>query len=153
MAQDLSITTLGKDATLCRNSGNSFGSVTLVAIPHVQDLTRTDVRAESNVTGKNEDIATFDTSYRVVKVSFKLVYVKGETALGNFVSAFEGNTPLDLIVLNGKSTTVGAYGTHADWKIVKMDESQPLDGNVTFDIEMVPAKTANTPIKYTVPGP
>jgi len=150
MAQDLSITTLGKDATLARNTGSAFGTPTWTAVPHVQDLTRTDARAESNVTGKNEDIATFDTSYRVVKVSFKLVYVKGETALAAFVTAFEANTPLDMLVLNGKLTTVGAYGTHADWKIVKMDESQPLDGNVTYDIEMVPAKTANTPVKVTI---
>lgn len=150
MTQALSTTTLGKDAVICRNTG-TFGSPTFVAVPNIQDLTRTDARSESNVTGKGEDIATFDTSYRVQKVSFKLVFVRGETALAAFRTAYRGNTPLDMVVLDGPLATVGSSGTHADWKFVKMDESQPLDGNVTFDCEIVPTKTSNgQPVDYVV---
>jgi hypothetical protein len=150
MAQDLSSTTLGKDAVLCRSTGSSFASPTWVAIPNVQDLTMTDSRAEANVTGKGEDIGTIDTAYRDIEITFKIVFVKGDAGFSALAGAFHGNTPIQLLTLDGKLATVGATGINADWKITKFDKVEPLDGVVYREVAMKPAKTVNAPAAYTV---
>ncbi len=150
MAQDLSVTVPGKDCLVYRSSGASFGSPTWVVIPNIQDLTRSDSRAEANVTGKGDDIGTIDVAYRNIEVTFKIVAVRADSGFAALVAAYAARSPIQLLVLNGPVATVGAKGINADWHITKFDEGQPLDGALTYDVAMKPAKTANAPAVFTV---
>jgi len=150
MAQDLATTVPGKDCLVYRSTGASFGSPTWVAISHIQDLTRADQRSRSDVSGKGEDIKTFDVGARAIETSFKLVCVRADASQVIFAAALVARTPIQLLVLNGTTAVNGAKGINADWYIEKFDESQPLDGNLTYDVTIVPAKTANAPTTTTI---
>ena len=150
MAQDLSKTIAGKDCLVYRSTGSTFGAPTWVAVPHIQDLTRADSRARSDVSGKGEDIKTYDVAARAIETSFKLVAVRADAALVIFKTAHAARSPVQLAVLDGTTAVTGATGINADWFIEKFDEGQPLDGNLTYDVVIVPAKTANAPAAITI---
>ena len=151
MAQDLSSTTPGKTAGLYYSTGASFASPTWVLAAGVQDLTMEDARADSNTTAKGDDIATCDVAYRNVTMSFKLVYILGSAFLVSLAAKYAARSPIQLLTLNGLAATTGATGINADWHIIKLSKSEPLEGNVTYDVELKPAKTTNAPAAYTVP--
>lgn len=149
MAQDPSITTASVDALIYRNTSGTFGSPTWAVIANVQDLDVSDEVTKANTTSKGANIGTVGVGYRNVAVNFKMVYVKGDAGYTALATAFGSQAAIHLLVLNGGTGTTGATGYNGDWHVTKFNKSEPLDGQVMYDVTLEPAKTTNGVVDYT----
>lgn len=150
MAQDLSSVALGRNASINRNTGAAFGTVTWVAVPNVQDVTLTSSRAKGDVSCRGTEFKQYVMGQRDVSVSFTVVFVRGETAYGLFLAAHVAGTPIQLAILDGPATLSGAYGINADWEVPVFNRKEMLDDGIKVDIELCLAKTTNAPAAITI---
>lgn len=149
MAQDLSTTTASVDALIYRNTSGTFGSPTWASISNVQDLDVSDEATEANTTSKGANIGVVSLGYRNVAVNFKLVYVKGDAGFSALATAFGSQAAIHCLVINGTTSVSGATGYNGDWNVTKFSKSEPLDGQVMYDVTLKPAKTVNGVVDYT----
>ncbi len=150
MAQDLSIVPLGRDASINRSSGASFGSPTWVVIPNIQDVTRQSARAKGDVSTRGFDFKQWVMGQKDVAITFKLVLVRAEAGYTALKTAHDNGTPIQLAVLDGAATTVGATGLNADWHVDEFSEGEPLDDGIKIDVKLCMAKTVNAPAPLTI---
>jgi hypothetical protein len=152
MAQDLSAVPLGRDASINRNTGAAFGTVTWVAIANIQDVTLNSDRAKGDVSVRGVDFKQYVMGQKDVSVSFSLVFVRADAGYTALLGAHVAGTPIQLAVLDGPAATAGSYGLNADWHVNKFARGEPVDDGIKFDVELCMAKTVNAPAVITIAG-
>lgn len=152
MAQDLSSVPLGRNASINRNTGAAFGTVTWLAIPNIQDVTLTSARAKGDVSVRGSEFKQYVMGQRDVAVTFSLVLVKADSGYQALRDAHIAGTPIQLAVLDEAATVSGAYGLNADWHVDEFSPGQPLDDGIKFDVKLCMAKTVNAPAAITIAG-
>jgi len=150
MAQDLSAVPLGRDASINRNTGAAFGTVTWVAIANVQDVTLTSTRAKGDVSVRGTEFKQYVMGQKDVAVTFKIVFVRADAGYAALLAAHVAGTPIQLAVLDGAATLSGAYGLNADWHVDEFSRGEPIDGGISFDVKLCMAKTVNAPAVITI---
>jgi len=150
MAQDLSSVPLGRNASINRNTGAAFGTVTWVAIPNIQDVTISSERAKGDVSVRGVEFKQYVMGQRDIEVTFSLVLVKGDAGYEALRAAHIAGTPIQLAVLDEAASVNGAYGLNADWHVPGFSQGQPVDDGIKFDVKLCMAKTVNAPAAITI---
>ena len=67
--------------------------------------------------------------------------------------AFDDDTPIEVLALDGDVSTPGSQGLRAFMDVFKFDRTEPLEGAVMASIDLKPTyDTEHEPAWYTVPG-
>lgn len=143
---------LSRNCRLYRNTG-SYGSPTWNLIEHVGDVTlpltksRVDVATRASgwdlamVTGKKLDL------------KIKVPYVPGDPDYQALQDAWEDDTSVELLILDGPVGTSGSSGWRAHFHIVDVTINQSISSHVEAEITFAVAAAAinEAPVSYVVP--
>jgi len=72
-------------------------------------------------------------------VEFQMKDRASDTVLAAVRSAWVNKTDIAFAVLNGDSETAGVEGLWADFKVVRFNRTEPLDGLGVYDITLKPS--------------
>jgi hypothetical protein len=67
------------------------------------------------------------------------------------VSAYDNDTVVDMLILNGPVGTSGSRGLRANLNVTDLSDSQPLEGVEMISVSLEVAISANAPVPYVVP--
>lgn len=153
----LKIGVLGKLYYLSTGTRATWNA-SIVAGEHVgaapNNLTEVDIVKDVEINEEKEkaDVSTRRTRYKATKgtmiaIAFEIpmVYDPANAALIALQTAFLTDATIALAALDGDKATAGSRGTWADYEVLSMKKSEPLNGEqmVTFGVE--PAYSAVPP--------
>jgi len=133
---------LGRDAKLYLNTG-TFGSPTWAAIDQISDLTVTAEWDEVDASTRESKMKLKAKTLLGAEVGGKLKAVPGNTNLGTIVAALFSDAVVDIMVLNGTSSTNGCYGFRYECQVHAANEDQGLGAAIFDDIKFKPYPTTN----------
>lgn len=143
---------IGLDCKLYRNTG-TYGSPSWNEITAVRDLTLNLEKATADVTTRgNNGWRAEKNTLKNGRLEFDTLDDPDDADITALRSAWENDTDLDILVLNGSSATSGSKGLRATMQVRNQNESQPLEGAVTISWQLSPTyDAANAPTAYEVP--
>lgn len=142
---------LAADAVLHRNTA-SYGSPTWDAMALVQDLTL-------NLTKDTVDVSTRGgggwgeevDGLKHATITFSMLYDTTDADFSAIESAFNANTAIEFLCLDGPAATSGKEGLRASCMVSGFTRNENLGEALTVDIELKPVKNADAaPAWYTV---
>ncbi len=143
---------LSQDAELHRNTA-SYASPTWAAMALVQDLTL-------NLTKDTVDVSTRGgggwgeeiDGLKHATITFSMLYDTTDADFTAIEAAFNANTAIEFLCLDGASATSGKEGLRAACMVSGFTRNENLGEALTVDIELKPVKNADAaPAWYTVP--
>ena len=141
---------IGYDCKLYRNTG-TWGSPVWSEIDIVKDATAEAERATVEVKSRASSFVKHGSGPISVKITGQLLHDGGDAGYEAIRDAFLDKTSIDIVALDGSSATSGNQGFRAEWLVSKFARSEPLEGEVVIDFELVPdLASANEPTLYEV---
>ena len=141
---------VGADAYFYRNTG-TYGSPTWNPVDAVRDLTSNDERGAADATsrGSGQYRAEVPTK-KTLSIDGSLVWDNADADCVAFRDAYDNNTEIDVLVLDGPIGTSGSTGVRAVCYVFSFTKNEPLDDVQTADFSIRPSDSSNRPSRYTV---
>lgn len=139
---------LGISAVLYRNTA-SYGTPTWTAVTCVSDLAINPAWDEADGSTRGSRVKASAKTLLGLEITGKLKVDGADEGYAAIADALLSDTPLDLMILDGGSTTNDVRGWRADFHVFSASQDQAM-ANVLFDdIVLKPAVSAN-PTKSVV---
>jgi len=115
-----------------------------------RDLTRPDARKESvaDYRGSTED--KVKTGPRARGVNVNIITDPKDTAYAAALAAYNGNSVVQLRVLDGADDDADTTGWDGTFAIVSFEQGQPLDEFLTDDVVFKPAAGHDAPTAFEI---
>lgn len=140
---------LGVKAKLYRNTA-SYGSPTWTEITLVGDSSVNASWDEGDGSARVSRVKQVAKTMMGLELTAKVRVDLTDAGYLALMTALHSDTPIDLLVLNGPSTTNGVQGYRADFHVMSASEDQAM-GNVIFkDFALKPSVSSNLAKKVTV---
>ena len=151
-------TLLGVDAKLYRLSTGtrtawpgSGAHSDLDEVPNVRDLTLNISASEADVTTRgNGGWKATVSAIKDAELSFEMVWDPDDTDFVAMRDAFLNNTVIALAVLDQASTTTGAQGIWADFRVTGFNKTENLEDAQRVSVTIKPGYSAVAPEWVTV---
>lgn len=138
----------GTDCKCFRNSA-SWATPTFVEVDNLRDVNISDEWLTAEFKTRGNRIVRHKRTLRNRGVTLQMEHDPATAANDANFEVFtdamydaSGDTDdgvIELLFLNGDSTTTGNQGVRGEWLVTKMDEGQPLEDAQLWDIEVKPA--------------
>jgi len=140
---------LGMNAKVYRNTG-TYGSPTWNEVTGISDFQRTGEWDVVKQAVRGNRVALTAKTFLNIEFTFKIQASLDDADYLAIAAAVDSDTPLDMLVLNASSTTVGARGVRADFLFTSHNEDQSAGAALFPEIKMMPT-TATTDTTNAVP--
>lgn len=131
------------------NSG-SYASPTWTLIDNVGEIKRTDEKNETTlnlrISGGNE--ISIPTT-RKGGLEFVMVYDPADTKQAAIKSAYDGDTSIEILDLDGPVATSGSAGRRITMAVSKFNKMSDQPGIYMVEVAMKPTYSTNAPANYT----
>lgn len=136
---------LGLDAKLYRNTG-TYAAPVWTEVKNVKDLTLNLEKGEADVTTRGDQgwRATVGT-LKDASIEFQMVWDSTDTGFTAFQTAFFGNTPVELAVMDGAMTDPNSEGLRALFDVFNFTRNEALEEAIMVDASVKPTYSANAP--------
>lgn len=142
---------LGPNAKLYRNAG-SYGSPSWTVIGLVSDLSSKGNWDMGEGSTRLSRAKLYAKTMLDIEITGKIREDLTDAGYAALAAQLNSDTPIDLLVLDGPSTTNGQRGYRADWHVSTNDQDQGL-GTVIFDsFTLKPGISDNLPMRALVSG-
>lgn len=146
----MSVTTkLGIEGKLYRNTG-TYSSPTWSEMKDVSDLTLSLESVEADVTTREG--GGWGLSQGAIKnagIEFKTVWDTGDSHFTALRDAWLNHTNVELLCLDGASTTAGSQGLRASFQVLKFNRTENNEEAMLGEVAVKPARSDNAPAWYT----
>jgi hypothetical protein len=134
-----------------RNTG-TYGVPVWQLMTNVRDVKtdRKKATADATTRGTGKYRAKIGT-LREFSVTTEVVADNTDADYLFFVSAYDNDTVVDMLILNGPVGTSGSRGLRANLNVTDLSDSQPLEGVEMISVSLEVAISANAPVPYVVP--
>src|SRR5262245_35221690 len=133
-------------------NGGTYGAPTWNEIKNVRDVqVGGDFDKQDASTRAGNGIKQYEPTLLDLMIAGKIKTDEGDTT--GFVAietAFLTRAALDILVLDGSTSTDGSRGYRVDMKVMKFGEDQTLEKVLFRDFELAPCVSANAPQKAVV---
>lgn len=145
---------LGRDAVFYLNT-NTFSTPTWVAVPQFSDLTVTAEWDQAEASTRESKMKLQAKTLLGAEVGGKLKFDLTDTSIGTIMDALLSDSVVDVMVLNGGSTTNGVRGFRFEGQVHAANEDQGLGVAIFEDLKIKPYPTANAKqsVKVTTGAP
>lgn len=141
---------LGRNAKLYLNTG-SYGSPTWSEVANISDLTLNRAWDEADVNTRESAMKMGLKTLLDAAVTGKMKFTIGDTNTTTIMDALNSpTTALDIMALNGPSTTTGMYGVRYPCQVTQGNEDQGLGVALFEDLKFMPTPSANAPCTVKV---
>lgn len=142
---------LGLNAKLYRNTG-SWASPSFDLISNVKNLTvkGSTETADVSTRGTGGFKATVAT-LKDISLEFEMVWDNADADFTALKNAWLNNTTIEMLALDGPSSTTGSQGPRFDGMVTNFERSEQLTEALMVNVTVVPTYSSNTPTWYTVP--
>jgi hypothetical protein len=141
---------LGRNAKFYLNTGSDV-SPTWSEVPQFSDLTRGAAWDTAEVNTRESAVKMSAKTMVDFSVSGKLKFVPGDANITTIMDAlFSGDTIIDIMVLNGPSTTSGCYGVRFQCQVTEGNEDQGLANAIYEDLKFVPTPATLSPYSVKI---
>lgn len=138
----------GEDAYAYTNSG-SFASPTWTTQGAIKDVMLGDsVEAYKTSIRRNRPFTSYLPTQRDMNPKFKIPWIPTDELVIALLAAYQNQTAIDMIFLDGAIGTAGSQGPRADWMVATFPRTENLSEGMEIEIDLKPALTANTPAWY-----
>lgn len=151
------MTKIGLDCKLYRNTG-TYASPVWNEIPNVSDVTVQLSKGEADTSTRASTWKTRKGTLKDASIDFQLKYVPGDTDFAALLASYTGNSPIELLALDGPVATAGSQGLRAVCEVFNFQQGQALENAVMFDVSAKPtpsfdnAGAPQPPTWFTVSG-
>lgn len=144
-------TPLGYEAKIYRNTA-SYASPTWSEMTIVKNVGLSLEKGEADATtrGNNGWRATLG-ALKNGSLEVEMIWTKGDTNADAIISAFTGNTQVELAVMDGDITTSGNSGLRASFEVLNFNRQEDLEDVLAATFTLKPGVSANAPAWYEVP--
>lgn len=152
---------LGLNAVTYRNT-STYGAPTFVAIPELESVNVTPSYTEAESNSRASQFGVTAMTLAGVTITARLKVKPGNTNYEALMDAFALRQTVDLLILDGSNTTVGARGLRAECYLMQATDDQAITNRLYRDLEIRLADTDNPPkwakvgagptIQYAEPG-
>lgn len=143
---------IGLDCKLYYNAG-SYDTPDWVEVTIARDVTLSRTKGEADVSNRGSRFKKRKATLIDAGVTTEFVWDTENTQFQAFQEAFDNDTPIECLVLDGDVEVAGSQGLRANMDVFKFDRSEPLEGAVMASIELKPTyDTANEPAWFTAVG-
>lgn len=139
----------GIDCKFYRNSG-TYGSPTWTEVNDILDLDADPTWGEGDASSRGSPVVMTEPTMLGMTITGKIRVSLADADFVALDDAHIARTALDLMVLNGNSTTNGVRGWRMDFKIFGWKETQAANGVLYRDFTMKPCLSDNPPKRAVV---
>jgi hypothetical protein len=149
------------NAVTYRNSA-TFGTPTWVACPEFENIVVDPRFAELGANSRASPFAMMTPGLASVSISGRLKVKPGNANYEAFMDAFALRTTIDLLILDGPNTLVGARGVRAECYLFAARDDQGIEARLYRELEIRFADGDNLPkwakvaagpaVQYAEPG-
>lgn len=139
----------GIDCVFYRNSG-TYGSPTWTEVDDILDLDADPSWGEGDASSRGSPVMMTEPTQMALSITGKIRVSLDDADFVALDDAFVARTALDLMVLNGPSSTNGVRGWRMDFKIFGWKETQAANGVLYRDFTMKPCLSSNPPKRAVV---
>lgn len=145
----------GKDFKLYRNTDDPYdNSPTWSEVTNVRDLKRNREKdlADASIRGSTYHLQV--ATLKQLTVDFQMVYDPSDTHLTALEAAYENDTDVEVLVLDGSISTVGSKGIRFMAQVSNFTTNEALGDVGLVDITLTPGYTPlNLPRRVNVASP
>lgn len=145
----------GKDFKLYRNTDSPYDNTpTWSLVTNVRDLTRNREKdlADASIRGSSYHLQV--ATLKSFSVDFQMVYDASDADVTAFEDAYEADTDIELLVLDGLISTVDSKGIRFQGQVSKFTINEALADVGLVDVSIVPGYTpTNLPRRVHVATP
>jgi hypothetical protein len=136
----------GEDCYAYTNSGTN-GTPTWTTQGAIKDVTLGDEVGESEQSiRRNRPFVTSIPAQRKLRPKFKIPWIPTDDLIIALLAAYQNQTAIDMVFLDGVIATPGSQGPRADWMVKTFPRTENLAEGQEIEIELCPALTANVPV-------
>jgi hypothetical protein len=130
----------GKDFKLYRNTDDPYdNSPTFEEVENVRDLTRSKTKALADVSIRGSSYRMQLGTLKELSVEFQMVYDAEDIHYVALEDAFEDDSDLELLILDGSIETVGSRGIRFMAQVTDFTNNEALEDAGLTDVTVVPA--------------
>ena len=145
----------GKDFKLYRNTDDPYdNSPTWSLVTNVRDLTRNREKdlADASIRGSSYHLQV--ATLKTFGIDFQMVYDPADTDVIAFEAAYEDDTDIEMLILDGSIDTAGSKGIRFQGQVSKFTVNEALADVGLVDVSIVPGYTpTNLPRRVSVVTP
>lgn len=132
---------IGLEAELHENTA-SWATPTFAEMDNVQEITTTIDAAEAEFKHRNLTWAEYERGILQAGVDITVLYDGSDADFQTLRDAFLNKTDLELFVADGDPTVSGTQGLRAEFRVMSMERSEPLEEGLGVTFNVRPAKAA-----------
>jgi len=83
-------------------------------------------------------------------IDFDMLYVENDASFASLLDSFINGTPIGVRAAKGDPAVAGTEVFEADCEVMKLDETESLDGVTAYAVTVKPTFSANPPRAFTV---
>lgn len=143
---------LGRNAKFYLNTGSDV-SPTWSEVPQISDLVRGAAWDTAEVNSRESSGKMIAKTLVDLAITAKLKFVVSDNNITTIMDAlFSPDTIIDIMVLNGPSTTTGCYGSRFQCQVTEGGEDQGLTVAIYEDLKFMPTPSTLPPYSVKVVG-
>lgn len=144
----------GTDCKLYRQSGGSYGAPTWLEIEDIRDLQVNPTFTEGDAKTRGSIVDLAEPTRMQIEITGSIRVSVGNVDFVALDDAFCTRAALDIMALNGGSTTNGVRGWRAYYKVFSFTEDQSIDGVLYRNFTLKPCipSDGNYPKRCVVAG-
>lgn len=143
---------MGRNAKFYLNTGSDV-SPTWSEVPQISDLVRGLAWDTAEVNSRETAIKMAAKTLGDLAVTGKLKFVTSDPNIATIMdAAYSPDTIIDIMVLNGPSTTTGCYGSRFQCQVTDCSEDQGLQNAIYEDLKFMPTPSTISPYSVKVVG-
>jgi hypothetical protein len=143
--------TRGDDCKVYRNTG-TWGTPVYNELEHVTQINPVDSKTEITIPIRRRR-KFYQPGQRDLQLEITLIEVVGDAAsaadLQAFIDAYNNETTLEVLTLDGVVTAAGSQGGRGDYHVTAYTPNQEADNIMTHVFTLRQALTANQPVWFT----
>lgn len=128
---------IGLDCYLYRNTG-SYASPSWNLIDAAAEMEVTATAEAVDVSSRASNFKLFEQGQIELRIKAKIPIRDADADIIALYTAFFARTAIEFTALSGPQGTAGSRGPRFKGKIVNLSRTEPLNGAVTYDMEVVP---------------
>lgn len=141
---------LGRNAKFYLNTGSDV-SPTWSEVPQFSDLMRGLAWDTAEVNSRESAAKMVAKTLGDLAVTGKLKFVVSDSNITTIMdAAYSPDTIIDIMVLNGPSTTTGCYGSRFQCQVTEANEDQGLQNAIYEDLKFMPTPSTLPPYSVKV---
>ena len=142
----------GWECKLYRNTA-TYAAPTWNEVAHAEGVTPGNVYGEEDVSRRAEGREKMVVPTQMAReVKFSMLADADDEDYAAFRTAYEGPTPIEVMVLDGDAETPGSYGFRATMAVMGFEEAQPVNNIVRTQITLKPTLADNPPEWVEITG-